>query len=150
MMNVKEILSSFLSQFYENKTVPKLILTNIEVKDYKLLEKAFSEKEKKEIIIKRAKTINEINISKLAERNAKQALTQKIYQAESNNNLIDSLVKKFNLNNNVNLIEVYDNSHIQGSDSIGALICFSNEGFVKKDIENLTLKMKKLKKMTMV
>ena len=144
--DVKEILSSFLSQFYENKTVPKLILTNIEVKDYKLLEKAFSEKEKKEIIIKRAKTINEINISKLAERNAKQALTQKIYQAESNNNLIDSLVKKFNLNNNVNLIEVYDNSHIQGSDSIGALICFSNEGFVKKRYRKFNIKNEKIKK----
>ena len=144
--DVKEILSSFLSQFYENKTVPKLILTNSEIKDYKLLEKAFSEKEKKEIIIKRAKTINEINISKLAERNAKQALTQKIYQAESNNNLIDSLVKKFNLNNNVNLIEVYDNSHIQGSDSIGALICFSNEGFVKKRYRKFNIKNEKIKK----
>ena len=141
--DVKEILSSFLSQFYENKTVPKLILTNSEIKDYKLLEKAFSEKEKKEIIIKKAKTINEINISKLAERNAKQALTQKIYQAESNNNLIDSLVKKFNLNNNVNLIEVYDNSHIQGSDSIGALICFSNEGFVKKRYRKFNIKIQK-------
>ncbi len=144
--DVKEILSSFLSQFYENKTVPKLILTNSEIKDYKLLEKAFSEKEKKEIIIKKAKTINEINISKLAERNAKQALTQKIYQAESNNNLIDSLVKKFNLNNNVNLIEVYDNSHIQGSDSIGALICFSNEGFVKKRYRKFNIKNEKIKK----
>ena len=73
-------MSSFLVQFYENKTIPRLIITNSEIKDKILLEKAFSSKEKKEILVKVAKTKNEINISKLAEKNAKQALTQKIYQ----------------------------------------------------------------------
>ena len=130
--DVREIITSFLTQFYENKVVPSMIITNTEVKDLKLLEKAFSQKEKKDILIKKAKSNDEINISKLAEKNAKQALTQKLYQTESNNNLIENLANKFDLNNNINLIEVYDNSHIQGSDSIGALICFGNEGFVKK------------------
>jgi len=117
-----------------------LVITNIDVKDPKLLEKAFSTKEDKNVTIKKAKNYNEINISKLAEKNAKQALTQKIYQTESNNNLIDNLTKKFDLNNNINLIEVYDNSHIQGSDSVGALICFSNEGFVKKRYRKFNIK----------
>ncbi len=130
--DVREIITSFLTQFYENKVVPSMIITNTEVKDLKLLEKAFSQKEKKDVLIKKAKSNDEINISKLAEKNAKQALTQKLYQTESNNNLIENLANKFDLNNNINLIEVYDNSHIQGSDSIGALICFGNEGFVKK------------------
>ena len=67
----------------------------------------------------------------------KQTLTQKLIQSDTNNNLIENLATKFKLNNNIDLIEVYDNSHIQGSDSIGALICFGNEGFIKKDIENL-------------
>ena len=138
--SIKDILTSFLSQFYENKTIPSLVITNIDVKDPKLLEKAFSTKEDKNVTIKKAKNYNEINISKLAEKNAKQALTQKIYQTESNNNLIDNLTKKFDLNNNINLIEVYDNSHIQGSDSVGALICFSNEGFVKKRYRKFNIK----------
>ena len=138
--DVKEILTSFLTQFYENKTVPGLIITNTEIKDLKLLEKAFSEKEDKNILIKKAKSNDEINISKLAEKNAKQALTQKLYQTESNNNLIEDLTKKFDLNNNINLIEVYDNSHIQGTDSIGALICFGNEGFVKKRYRKFNIK----------
>ena len=81
----------------------------------------------------------------LFEKNAKQALTQKIYQTESNNNLIDNLSKKFNLNNNINLIEVYDNSHIQGNDSIGALICFGNEGFIKKRYRKFNIKNDKIK-----
>ncbi len=143
--DVKEILTSFLTQFYENKTVPGLIITNTEIKDLKLLEKAFSEKESKNILIKKAKSDDEINISKLAEKNAKQALTQKLYQTESNNNLIEDLTKKFDLNNNINLIEVYDNSHIQGTDSIGALICFGNEGFVKKRYRKFNIKDNKVK-----
>ncbi len=144
--NVKEILTSFLTQFYENKNIPTQIITNIEIKDLNLLEKAFSEKENKSIIIKKAKSKDEVNISKLAEKNAKQALTQKIYQTENNNSLIESLTKKFDLNCNINLIEVYDNSHIQGADAIGALICFSNEGFVKKRYRKFNIKNEKIKK----
>ena len=72
-------------------------------------------------------------------------MTQKLYQTESNNNLIEDLTKKFDLNNNINLIEVYDNSHIQGTDSIGALICFGNEGFVKKRYRKFNIKDNKVK-----
>ena len=142
---MEEILSSFLPQFYENKTVPALVLTNIETKEKKLLEKTFSAKEKKEITIKKAKAKNELSISKLAEKNAKQALKQKLIQSDTNNNLIETLAAKFQLNSNIDLIEVYDNSHIQGTDSIGALICFSNEGFVKKRYRKFNIKDEKVK-----
>jgi Nuclease subunit of the excinuclease complex len=143
--NVKEIMTSFLTQFYENKVVPSMIITNTEVKDLKLLENAFSQKEKRDVLIKKAKSKDEVNISKLAEKNAKQALTQKLYQTESNNNLIEGLANQFDLNNNINLIEVYDNSHNQGSDSIGALICFGNEGFIKKRYRKFNIKNEKVK-----
>jgi len=137
---IQDILSSFLSQFYENKSIPSLIITNYDVSERKLLEKTFSIKENKQVIIKQAKSKNEVNISKLAEKNAKQALTQKIIQSDTNNNLIENLATKFNLNNNIDLIEVYDNSHIQGADSIGALICFGNEGFIKKRYRKFNIK----------
>lgn len=143
--SVEEIISSFISQFYENKTIPRLILTNCEVKDKKLIEKTFSEKDKKDIIIKLAKSKNEINISSLAEKNAKQSLKQKLVQSDTNNNLIEELASKFNINNNIELIEVYDNSHIQGTDSVGSLICFSNEGFVKKRYRKFNIKDEKVK-----
>ena len=142
---LEDILSSFISQFYENKTIPRLILTNCEVQDKKLIEKTFSEKDKKEIIIKIAKSKNEISISNLAEKNAKQSLKQKLIQSDTNNNLIEDLATKFNLNNNIELIEVYDNSHIQGADSVGSLICFSNEGFVKKRYRKFNIKDEKVK-----
>ena len=142
---IEDILSSFITQFYENKTIPSLIITNYEANDKKLLEKAFSKKEGKEILIKKAKSKNELSVSNLAEKNAKQALKQKLIQSDTNNNLIEKLASKFDLNSNIDLIEVYDNSHIQGTDSIGALICFSNEGFVKKRYRKFNIKDEKVK-----
>ena len=136
----EKILSSFLSQFYENKTVPILVLLNIEISEKILLEKTFSNREMKEIAIKKASTKEEKIVSEMARKNAKQALTQKILETESNSKLIDNLADKFNLNFNVNLIEVYDNSHVQGSDSVGALITFGKEGFVKKRYRKFNIK----------
>ena len=128
---IEKILSSFIGQFYENKSVPRMILLNADVKDRLLLETAFSKREKKEITVKLAKTHDEKILSKLAEKNAKESLTQKILETESNSKLIDNISDKFLLKFNINLIEVYDNSHIQGSDSVGALIAFGKEGFLK-------------------
>ena len=142
--SIQDILSSFIAQFYENKTIPCLIITNFETNDKKLLEKTFSTKEGKEVIIKLAKSKDEISVSKLAEKNAKQSLKQKLIQSDTNNNLIDKLSIKFKLNSNIDLIEVYDNSHIQGTDSVGALICFGNEGFVKKRYRKFNILDKKI------
>ena len=114
-------------------------MTNSEVKDKKLIEKTFSQKDNKQIIIKVAKSKNEISISNLAEKNAKQALKQKLIQSDTNNNLIEELASKFNLSNNIELIEVYDNSHIQGSDSVGFVITQKyvvTRVLSKKDIGN--------------
>ena len=141
----EKILSSFLGQFYENKTLPKLVLLNIEINEKILLEKTFSSREKKEIIIKKASTKDEKIVSKMAEKNAKQSLTQKILETESNSKLIDNLADKFNLKFNVNLIEVYDNSHIQGSDSVGALISFGKDGFLKKRYRKFNIKSETVK-----
>jgi excinuclease ABC subunit C len=137
---LENILSSFLSQFYENKTIPALIITNHNIFEKNLLEEAFQNKENKEIILREAKSKEEKTLTALAEKNAKQALSQRIYETQSNNNLIDELVKKFNLNNNINLLEVYDNSHIQGTDCVGALICFNNKGFEKKRYRKFNIK----------
>ena len=124
---IENILSSFITQFYENKSIPSLIVTNYDVEEKDLLEEAFKNKENKIINLKIAKSKEEKDLIILAEKNAKQALTQKIYETESNSNLIDDLVKKFKINSHVELIEVYDNSHIQGTDCIGALITFGTE-----------------------
>jgi excinuclease ABC subunit C len=142
---IENILSCFISQFYENKTVPELVITNYQIYEKELLERTFSGKEGKNIIIKEAKTKEEISLSNLAKKNAKQALTQKLYDTQSNTNLIEQLASKFDLNQNTGLIEVYDNSHIQGTDCVGALITFGNEGFEKKRYRKFNIKNESVK-----
>ena len=137
---LSNILSSFVAQFYENKTVPSLVITNHKINEKILLEKTFTNKENKEIIIKEPSTKDECSIIAMAEKNAKETLMQKLYETKSNLNLIYKLSKKFKLDSNINLIEVYDNSHIQGTDCIGGLITFGNEGFIKKRYRKFNIK----------
>ena len=80
----------------------------------------------------------------MAEKNAKEALTRKIFESETNIKLLDQVADKFKLNISPRMIEVYDNSHIQGSNSVGALITFSSEGFIKKQYRKFNIKNKEL------
>jgi len=78
----------------------------------------------------------------LAEKNAKEALNRKLYETNNNKNLFEGINQKFNIKNNISLIEVYDNSHIQGTNSVGAMITFGEEGFVKKRYRKFDIKTK--------
>jgi len=143
--NLNNIINSFLAQFYENKSVPKNIILSEEITERSLLEKTLSQKEKKEINISVAKKGSKLKVINLAIKNAKDSLNRKLYESQNNKDLFEELSKKFNLETNVNLIEVYDNSHIQGSNSVGALITFGEEGFVKKRYRKFNIKIQKNK-----
>ena len=140
--NISEIMSSFVMQFYENKNVPKLVIINHKIKDKKLIEKALSSKEHKNISITIAKKGSKANVISLAEKNAKESLNRKLYETNNNKNLFERINQKFNIKNNISLIEVYDNSHIQGTNSVGAMIAFSEEGFIKKRYRKFNIKTK--------
>ena len=140
--NISEIMSSFIMQFYENKNVPKLVILNHDIKDKKLIEKTLSSKEDKNIAITIAKKGSKLNVILLAEKNAKESLNRKIYESNNNKNLFERINQKFNIKNNISLIEVYDNSHIQGTNSVGAMITFGEEGFIKKRYRKFDIKTK--------
>ena len=140
--NISEIMSSFIMQFYENKNVPKLVILNHDIKDKKLIEKTLSSKEDKNITITIAKKGSKLNVILLAEKNAKESLNRKIYEANNNKNLFERINQKFNIKNSISLIEVYDNSHIQGTNSVGAMITFGEEGFIKKRYRKFDIKTK--------
>jgi excinuclease ABC subunit C len=141
----EEVLSSFITQFYENKNAPAEILINKNITDLNLIKLALEKKEKKLISIKVASKGNALKLSKMAERNAKEALTRKIFESETNNKLLNQIAEKFNLNILPRIVEVYDNSHIQGSHSVGALISFGVEGFIKKRYRKFNIKNNSLK-----
>jgi len=139
---VNEIMSSFLMQFYENKNVPKLIIINSDIKDKKLIEETLSKKENNTISINVAKKGTKAKVIAMAEKNAKESLDRKIYETNNNKNLFEGVAKKFNLKNGISLVEVYDNSHISGTNSVGAMITFGNDGFIKKRYRKFDIKTK--------
>jgi len=126
------ILNSFVSQFYENKSVPSSIILSEEIKEKNLIEKTLTKKEGKQINISVAKKGSKLKVINQAIKNAKDSLNRKLYESQNNKELFEAVAKKFNLETNISLIEVYDNSHIQGTNSVGALIAFGDEGFIKK------------------
>ena len=143
--NLSEILNSFVSQFYENKSVPSSIILSTEIKEKNLIEKTLTKKENKQVNISIAKKGSKLKVINQAIKNAKDSLNRKLYESQNNKELFDAAAKKFNLETNINLIEVYDNSHIQGTNSIGALITYGEEGFIKKRYRKFNIKIQKNK-----
>ena len=139
---LSDILNSFVSQFYENKSVPSSIILSEEIKEKILIEKTLSQKEEKQINISVAKKGSKLKVIHQAIKNAKDSLNRKLYESQNNKELFDSVASKFNLETSINLIEVYDNSHIQGTNSVGALIAYGDEGFIKKRYRKFNIKLK--------
>ena len=143
--SLKNIINSFVAQFYENKSVPKSIILSEDIKEKSLLEKTLSQKEKKNINISVVKKGTKLKVVNQAIKNAKDSLNRKLYESQNNKQLFEEISKKFELKTNINLIEVYDNSHIQGTDSVGALITYGEEGFIKKRYRKFNIKIEKNK-----
>ena len=141
--NLNNILNSFVSQFYENKSVPSSIILSEKIKEQILIEKALTKKEGKQINISVAKKGSKLNVINQAIKNAKDSLNRKLYESQNNRNLLDEISKKFKLDNTISIIEVYDNSHNQGSNSVGALITYGEEGFNKKRYRKFNIKNEK-------
>ena len=140
--SLSNIINSFVIQFYDNKSVPVNIILSEDIKEKLLIEKTLSKKENKQISISVAKKGSKLKVINQALKNAKDSLNRKIYESQNNKDLFENISQKFDLESNINLVEVYDNSHIQGTDSIGALITFGEEGFIKKRYRKFNIKIK--------
>ena len=130
--NLDEIIYSFLTQFYENKIPPEEIVLSKKIKDLELIKAALEKKYNKKVNIKTAKNNTENLAIKLAIKNAQLALEKKLLENENNDHFLSLINKEFNLGFNPSLIEIYDNSHIQGLNAVGSFVVFSKNGFIKK------------------
>ena len=123
--------------------MPSSIILSNEIKEKDLIEKTLTQKEGKQITITVAKKGTKLKVINQAISNAKESLNRKLYESQNNRDLFDAISKKFNLETNINLVEVYDNSHIQGTNSVGALITYGDEGFIKKRYRKFNIKIQK-------
>mgnify|MGYP001177410943 CR=1 FL=1 len=138
--DISIVLQKFIEQFYITQNIPKKIIVSHYLHEKKLLENAFSSKTRLKINISLPKTSNTKLISREAKKIAEIKLAKKIAEMNKTKNLLDRLKNKFNFNNNIDKIEVYDNSHFSGKEAVGSYIVASQEGFLKEKYRKFNIK----------
>jgi excinuclease ABC subunit C len=136
----EEILSAFIAQFYDDREPPRLILSNIEPTDRELLEEALCLRAECKVEIRRPERGEKREIVDAALLNAREALGRRMAETGSVAKLLDGVADVFGLSQRPERIEVYDNSHIQGANALGAMIVAGPEGFVKNQYRKFNMK----------
>ncbi len=135
-----EILSAFLAQFYDDKPAPRLILISHDIADHALLAQALSTKSGRKIEVLLPRRGEKKDLVEHALANAREALGRKLAETTSQEKLLRQLAETFGLPRAPRRIEVYDNSHIQGSNAVGAMIVAGPEGFRKSQYRKFNIR----------
>jgi excinuclease ABC subunit C len=135
-----EILAAFLVQFYDKRPPPKLILVNEPPDQADLIEEALALKAGRKIELRRPERGAKRDLLTQAERNAGEALSRKLSESASQERLLAEVQKVFDLAEPPERIEVYDNSHIQGTNAVGGMIVAGPEGFRKQAYRKFNIK----------
>ena len=135
-----EILDAFMAQFYMNKPIPKNIFVNQTLPNLDLLETGLSERSAHTVKISKPARGEKKMLVDRAMKNAQEALARKMAETASQQRLLKELQEAFTLEDMPNRIEVYDNSHIQGTNAVGAFIVAGIEGFRKKEYRTFNIK----------
>jgi excinuclease ABC subunit C len=135
-----EVLSSFLLQFYEDMPPPRRILLDRELADAELLGEALSVQAERKVILERPQRGDRRKLIEQARRNAEEALERRIAETTTQGKLLRELADTFELPEPPKRIEVYDNSHIMGTNATGAMIVAGPEGFRKNNYRKFNIK----------
>jgi excinuclease ABC subunit C len=135
-----EILDAFLAQFYDDKPCPRLILISHEIEDRALLAEALSTKSGHRVEVVVPQRGEKRDLIEHALANAREALGRKLAESSSQQKLLRQLAETFGLPRAPRRIEVFDNSHIQGTNAVGAMIVAGPEGFSKKEYRKFNIR----------
>jgi excinuclease ABC subunit C len=136
----EEILSAFIAQFYDDKPAPSLILTSHAAEQSDLLAEALSLRAGHAVEVRMPLRGGKKALVESATRNAREALGRQLAETRSQAQLMDGVAKIFELDDRPERIEVYDNSHIQGTNALGAMIVAGPEGFEKTSYRRFNMK----------
>ncbi|MEO1552720.1 MAG: excinuclease ABC subunit UvrC [Pseudomonadota bacterium] len=138
--NEADILAAFLVQFYDKRPPPRLILTNQDPLNAELIADALALKADRKIEIRTPQRGEKRGLVEQASRNAAEALSRKLAESASQTRLLKEVAKAFDLEDLPQRIEVYDNSHIQGSNMVGGMIVAGPDGFEKGQYRKFNIK----------
>ncbi len=135
-----EVLDAFLAQFYDDKPVPRLILLSEEIENAALLMEAFSERAGRRVEIATPQRGEKKDLVDHAMKNALEELLRRLADTASQQKLMAALAEAFQLPKPPRRIEVYDNSHIMGTNAVGGMIVAGVEGFRKQHYRIFNIK----------
>jgi excinuclease ABC subunit C len=139
-VELEEILESFIAQFYDDKPVARCIFVSHDFPERALLAEALSIKAERKVEIVIPQRGEKAGLVAHALINAKEALGRKMADVSSQAKLLDGVATVFGLAGRPERIEVYDNSHIQGTNAVGAMIVAGPEGFAKNQYRKFNIK----------
>ena len=135
-----EILEAFMAQFYDGKEPPRLVLTSHEIENPDLMGALLAERARRKVELACPKRGEKAELVENALRNAREALAMRMASSAAQARLLEGLAEAFGLEAPPARVEVYDNSHIQGSDAVGAMIVAGREGFVKSQYRKFNIR----------
>src|SRR5437763_9502975 len=136
----EEVLGSFLAQFYDDKPPPKLILLSHDIEECELLASALSIKAGFKVDVNMPRRGEKKELIAHALTNAREALGRKLADTATQGRLLEGMVATLGLAQAPKRIEVYDNSHIQGTNAVGAMIVAGPDGFIKNQYRKFNIK----------
>ncbi len=143
-LNSGSVLKSFLTQFYDNKPCPKLILISEKIDEMELISEALTARSGHKITLVSPSRGEKRELVDHAIINAREALGRKLSETSTQAKLLEGVAEAFGLENPPQRIEVYDNSHIMGTNAVGAMIVAGREGFAKNQYRKFNIKSKDL------
>jgi excinuclease ABC subunit C len=136
----EEVLTAFIAQFYDDKPVPKLILLNHEIEEWDLMTDALEMKAEHKVEIRTPQRGEKRGIVEQAALNAREALGRKLAETQSQQKIFSAVQKVFDLPEAPRRIEVYDNSHIMGTNMVGGMVVAGPDGFEKGSYRKFNIK----------
>lgn len=139
-MEPGEILGAFISQFYDDKPTPKMVLISEEFEDRELLAEALSTRAGHKVTISRPVRGEKRELVDQVRHNAREAHGRHLAETASQTRLLEGVANTFGLARPPRRIEVYDNSHIMGTNAVGGMIVAGPEGFVKNQYRKFNIR----------
>ena len=136
----EEVLGAFVAQFYDDKPPPKLILLSHEIEETELLSEALAVKAGHKVEVSTPKRGEKKELVTHALTNAREALGRKLADTATQSRLLEGMAATLALPAVPKRIEVYDNSHIQGTNAVGAMIVAGPDGFIKNQYRKFNIK----------
>jgi excinuclease ABC subunit C len=138
-LSVEEVLTSFVGQFYDNRAKPPLVLLSHGLVEQQLVEEALSLGGPRVTLAVPRRGDKKRLIDRII-ATAREALGRRLAESASQRQLLDGVAAALGLEGPLNRVEVYDNSHIQGTNAVGAMIVAGPDGFVKNAYRKFTIR----------